>query len=710
MSILELDRLALLSALAVQRSQPRADATINELPLNQPLPTDTVPFFRATGSGGRQTYQTFVGNLGAGGATALEWFNVKAFGAYGDNVHDDTAAINACIAAACASGQGACVVFPAGIYLISNTLTISNLNQMLFLGSGQATVIQSSVDKDIFYVPSTAPSGTGLEFSLMQIVGPSKITAVTGAAINIGDDSLGGSLGATDCEFNHISTSGVGWGLKYKGGGGRNFSSGCKWVGTYVGAYEYGHGLKHHGDTINGGTYGLVTDAGADPRIVEMPIFGCLSILTMNTTGVFKGGTVYGWDVETNFGPPPSTSGTYASGAFTLTGTPTTGNSHVLTIAGYAVSCPEATGNTLTQQAAADAVVVNAYFNNPLNFPNNHNGDFQLVTALGSASSIIITATQYGYGGDKITIVGTSSATVTVAPGTKTALTGGADNGIWPGGTALNTFDTQPGSIGYQFYTVYGFYPGCGAAGFYGDHAQLNLDVPWMKDGVVLGAAGKNGPSFVQISGGNLGSSVKGPTQITPYVLDIQQANNVRINGPVLSQGAAVTGASIHIGTSTYVVGAVILSNFRCIVNNGNFGVLADDTSAEVQMQGVRFDLNSGSFAAGGAIQVTGASPAPFGTTGNWQVRDCPGFTPYGYIAPVGGIVASPYTFTNTYGMPVVVSITAGAGGTISNIALGVGGADTTTNLTSGAFLVQPGGQVKVTWVTTAPVLVVFGN
>ena len=68
----------------------------------------------------------------ASGATTLiardkggQVFNVKAYGAVGDGVTDDTAAVNAAFAAAYAAGGGV-VYFPAGTYLIAGSLTIPN--------------------------------------------------------------------------------------------------------------------------------------------------------------------------------------------------------------------------------------------------------------------------------------------------------------------------------------------------------------------------------------------------------------------------------------------------------------------------------------------------------------------------------------------------------------------------------------------------------
>lgn len=56
--------------------------------------------------------------------TSSGYLNVKAFGAVGDDVIDDTAAINAAIAAAEERNRGSVVYFPAGVYRTTSTLLI----------------------------------------------------------------------------------------------------------------------------------------------------------------------------------------------------------------------------------------------------------------------------------------------------------------------------------------------------------------------------------------------------------------------------------------------------------------------------------------------------------------------------------------------------------------------------------------------------------
>jgi polygalacturonase len=68
----------------------------------------------------------------------MPW-NVKDFGAAGNGVWDDTAAINAAISVA-ASQNGGVVFFPAGTYITSSTI---NLPAGVWLrGTGNNSIIQ----------------------------------------------------------------------------------------------------------------------------------------------------------------------------------------------------------------------------------------------------------------------------------------------------------------------------------------------------------------------------------------------------------------------------------------------------------------------------------------------------------------------------------------------------------------------------------------
>ena len=58
-----------------------------------------------------------------GTVSGLDWFNVRAYGAVGDGVTDDTAALNSALAAANTAGGGT-VYLPWGSYLVSATISI----------------------------------------------------------------------------------------------------------------------------------------------------------------------------------------------------------------------------------------------------------------------------------------------------------------------------------------------------------------------------------------------------------------------------------------------------------------------------------------------------------------------------------------------------------------------------------------------------------
>jgi hypothetical protein len=75
----------------------------------------------------------------------LPVYNVKNYGAYGDGVHDDTAAIQAAWNAAAAGIGGAVFVQPsAGAYIISDELVPPNGNAVTFVGGGWGTPTDST--------------------------------------------------------------------------------------------------------------------------------------------------------------------------------------------------------------------------------------------------------------------------------------------------------------------------------------------------------------------------------------------------------------------------------------------------------------------------------------------------------------------------------------------------------------------------------------
>jgi hypothetical protein len=136
---------------------------------------------------------------------------------------------------------------------------------------------------------------------------------------------------------------------------------------------------------------------------------------------------------------------TAATGTYTLSGVPTDGNNNIYTINGVVITTPQATANSLTAQAAADTIVINA--------------------AVGTASHatsalavITITANVPGSAGNSITTVGTSDggdvvtanqahltggtdATGIITPGNDNSSTSGLCTNLAANGTALFNID-----------------------------------------------------------------------------------------------------------------------------------------------------------------------------------------------------------------------------------------------------------------------------
>src|SRR5262245_17218335 len=72
--------------------------------------------------------------------------NVREFGAKGDGVTDDTAAIQRAIDSA---GRGATISFPRGVYLVAN-FAVKNRSGLTFLGEGRDSVIKQKSGAERF--------------------------------------------------------------------------------------------------------------------------------------------------------------------------------------------------------------------------------------------------------------------------------------------------------------------------------------------------------------------------------------------------------------------------------------------------------------------------------------------------------------------------------------------------------------------------------
>jgi len=95
-------------------------------------------------------------SLGGVGGTALSGvYNVLDYGAARDGVSDDSAAINAAVAAAKAAGGGT-VLLPMGTYLISSQIAVTDADDVCIDGSGSTILAGASMSGAMFAVNSSA--------------------------------------------------------------------------------------------------------------------------------------------------------------------------------------------------------------------------------------------------------------------------------------------------------------------------------------------------------------------------------------------------------------------------------------------------------------------------------------------------------------------------------------------------------------------------
>lgn len=144
-------------------------------------------------------------------------FNVKDFGAIGNGVADDTAAIQAAITAA-----GANITYlPAGTYKLSASLTLSTANAIL-RGTGKASILKATTGAFNVIVVGTAASGVIVED--LQVWGGATTNATTQYGVFSGPTTH-----ANDCTIRRVTFSGpvggtavnngVGWNADGNAGG-----------------------------------------------------------------------------------------------------------------------------------------------------------------------------------------------------------------------------------------------------------------------------------------------------------------------------------------------------------------------------------------------------------------------------------------------------------------------------------------------------------
>ena len=135
------------------------------------------------------------GDVSGGGGSSLGWFNVTdpAYGAAGDGTTDDTAAINAAIAAVNANGRGV-LYFPTGTYLVTAGLTAITVPTSIrgdgcadpYFRGAATTINCNSTTASLFTLSGGAHGSSFSQLALVNTAG-SAPTAGTAVLVQAGD-------------------------------------------------------------------------------------------------------------------------------------------------------------------------------------------------------------------------------------------------------------------------------------------------------------------------------------------------------------------------------------------------------------------------------------------------------------------------------------------------------------------------------------------
>ena len=159
----------------------------------QDLPDRTTPITASRLNNLESQYDVGMADFGVG-------VSVKAHGAVGDGVADDTAAIQSAITA----GAGGVVFFPEGSYKIAGNLAVP-ANTAITGGAGRATITQTAVNTVAMTV-TTGCSVSGINFVGRGAAGYNASTQTSEVCLQV-SDAAGASV--TRCKFTDVGSIGV---------------------------------------------------------------------------------------------------------------------------------------------------------------------------------------------------------------------------------------------------------------------------------------------------------------------------------------------------------------------------------------------------------------------------------------------------------------------------------------------------------------------
>jgi hypothetical protein len=127
--------------------------------------------------------------------SGVEWLNVKAYGATGDGITDDTAALQAAVNAAAAAKTAAYI--PTGTYLVSAPVVLPAGSGYSILGSGWGSSVKLKANSDCYVFKMT---GADTRITMRDLT-------VDGNCLEQGTTGTSGGIdgsGAVACRFDNI--------------------------------------------------------------------------------------------------------------------------------------------------------------------------------------------------------------------------------------------------------------------------------------------------------------------------------------------------------------------------------------------------------------------------------------------------------------------------------------------------------------------------